>query len=127
MKEAPLSVQMRNRAWRDVSSHGPLPSPGPVRVGSRRQLAAGHGGSCGAFPIADRTAVRATTPVLEDPEPLIKVHKLTDLTTRIVVRPWVEREDYWDLTREVKLRLDREGVPVGLHRLTAERLVEPSD
>jgi small conductance mechanosensitive channel len=56
--------------------------------------------------------------VLADPEPLVKIHKLTDFTTRIVVRPWVKREDYWevywDLTREAKLRLDREGIPLGL-------------
>jgi small conductance mechanosensitive channel len=62
--------------------------------------------------------------VLEDPEPLVKVHKLTDLTTRIVVRPWVKREDYWDvywdLTREAKLRLDREGLPVGLPRVAVQ-------
>jgi small conductance mechanosensitive channel len=69
--------------------------------------------------------------VLEEPESVIKIHKLTDLTARIVVRPWVKREDYWevywDLTREVKLRLDREGVPVGLQQPLVERLVGSSD
>jgi small conductance mechanosensitive channel len=69
--------------------------------------------------------------VLEDPEPLVKIHKLTDFTTRIVVRPWVKREDYWevywDLTREVKFRLDREGIPLGLTSLAAQLLRESSD
>jgi small conductance mechanosensitive channel len=69
--------------------------------------------------------------VLEDPEPLVKVHKLTDLTTRIVVRPWVKREDYWevywDLTREAKLRLAREGIPLGLPLHAVQLLGESSD
>jgi len=69
--------------------------------------------------------------VLEDPEPLVKIHRLTDFTTQIVVRPWVKREDYWevywDLTREAKLRLDREGVPVGLPEHMAPPTRESSD
>jgi small conductance mechanosensitive channel len=69
--------------------------------------------------------------VLEDPEPLVKIHKLTDLATRIVVRPWVKREDYWevywDLTREAKLRLDRAGTPVGLPRLAVQLPEESSE
>ncbi len=69
--------------------------------------------------------------VLEEPAPLVKVHKLTDLTTRIVVRPWVKREDYWevywDLTREAKVRLDREGIPVGLPRLAVQLPGDSSD
>jgi small conductance mechanosensitive channel len=69
--------------------------------------------------------------VLEDPKPLVKIHKLTDLTTRIVVRPWVKREDYWevywDLTREAKLRLAREGIPLGLPLHAVQLLGESSD
>ena len=69
--------------------------------------------------------------VLEDPEPLVKVHKVTDLTTRIVVRPWVKREDYWDvywdLTREAKLQLDREGLPLGLPAQALQLPRESSD
>ncbi|MBW2426249.1 MAG: mechanosensitive ion channel family protein [Deltaproteobacteria bacterium] len=56
--------------------------------------------------------------VLQDPEPIVKVHKLTDITTRIVVRPWVERENYWDVywdvTREAKIRLEHESIPLGV-------------
>lgn len=54
--------------------------------------------------------------VLEDPEPIIKVHSLGDSSVNFVVRPWVASDDYWDvhwdLTREVKLRFDREGVSI---------------
>jgi small conductance mechanosensitive channel len=69
--------------------------------------------------------------VLEDPEPLVKVHKLTDSTTQFVVRPWVKREDYWqvywELTREAKLRLDREKIPLGIPRHEVQLHGESSD
>jgi small conductance mechanosensitive channel len=58
--------------------------------------------------------------VLEDPKPVIHVHKLTEYATQFIVRPWVNREDYWpvywELMREIKLRLDREEIPMGIPR-----------
>ena len=52
--------------------------------------------------------------VLDDPEPLIKLHKLEESWIEFAVRPWVKTADYWtvywDVTREVKLRFDREGL-----------------
>jgi small conductance mechanosensitive channel len=69
--------------------------------------------------------------VLRDPEPLVKVNKLTESNTQFVVRPWVKREDYWeaywDLTRAVKLRLDREGIPLGIPRHEVRLHGESSD
>jgi small conductance mechanosensitive channel len=54
--------------------------------------------------------------ILEDPEPVVKLHSLGDSSVNFVVRPWVETDDYWDvwwdLTREMKLRFDREGVSI---------------
>jgi small conductance mechanosensitive channel len=54
--------------------------------------------------------------VLADPEPVIKLHTLNDSSVDFVVRPWVATEDYWevywDLTREVKLRFDDEGISI---------------
>ncbi len=54
--------------------------------------------------------------VLREPEWLIKVHQLGDSSVNFVVRPWVKTQDYWnvywDITREVKLRFDREGVSI---------------
>jgi small conductance mechanosensitive channel len=54
--------------------------------------------------------------VLEDPEPVIKLHNLGDSSVDFIVRPWARTEDYWDvywdITREVKLRLDREGISI---------------
>jgi small conductance mechanosensitive channel len=52
--------------------------------------------------------------VLKDPEAVVKVHELGDSSVNLVVRPWAQRDDYWDVhwdvTREVKLRFDREGI-----------------
>ncbi|MBT8444284.1 MAG: mechanosensitive ion channel family protein, partial [Gammaproteobacteria bacterium] len=35
--------------------------------------------------------------VLDDPEPIIKLHELADSSVNLVVRPWVESDDYWDV------------------------------
>jgi small conductance mechanosensitive channel len=60
--------------------------------------------------------VEAHEAVLEDPEPIIKVHELGDSSVNFVVRPWVKTGDYWDtywdLTKAVKLRFDAEGVSI---------------
>jgi small conductance mechanosensitive channel len=54
--------------------------------------------------------------VLDDPEPIIKVHELGDSSVNFAVRPWVRTDDYWDtywdLTKAVKLRFDEEGISI---------------
>jgi len=54
--------------------------------------------------------------VLDYPEPVIKLHALNDSSVDFVVRPWVKTEDYWDvywdITREVKIRFDSEGISI---------------
>ncbi|MDF2153807.1 mechanosensitive ion channel domain-containing protein [Vibrio sp. CAU 1672] len=54
--------------------------------------------------------------VLQSPEPVIKVHTLNTSSVDFVVRPWVKTDDYWDVywdvTKEVKLRFDREGISI---------------
>jgi small conductance mechanosensitive channel len=54
--------------------------------------------------------------VVKDPEYVVKVHELGDSSVNFVVRPWAERDDYWDVrwdvTREVKMRFDREGISI---------------
>ena len=54
--------------------------------------------------------------VLEDPEPVVKVHTLNDSSVDFVVRAWVKTGDYWnvywDLTRAVKERFDAEGISI---------------
>ena len=54
--------------------------------------------------------------VLKKPETMIKLHTLGDSSVNFVVRPWVKTSDYWDvywdLTREVKMRFDQEGISI---------------
>ncbi|MEF1308886.1 mechanosensitive ion channel family protein [Vibrio mytili] len=54
--------------------------------------------------------------VLRTPEPNIRVHTLNTSSVDFIVRPWVKTDDYWDvywdMTKEVKLRFDREGISI---------------
>ena len=60
--------------------------------------------------------VGAHEKVLSEPEPTIKVHTLNDSSVDFIVRPWAKTADYWDvywdITREVKMRFDKEGVSI---------------
>ena len=48
--------------------------------------------------------------------PVVKLHELADSSVNFVVRPWVQRDDYWDVywdvTRLVKKRFDEEGLSI---------------
>lgn len=54
--------------------------------------------------------------VLEDPEPKVRVNNLGESSVDFAVRPWVKTDDYldvyWDITREVKIRFDAEGISI---------------
>jgi small conductance mechanosensitive channel len=54
--------------------------------------------------------------ILDDPEPLVRLNKLGESSVDFVVWPWAKTEDYfnvyWDVTREVKMRFDREGISI---------------
>jgi len=54
--------------------------------------------------------------VLDNPEPMVRLHTLGESSVDFVVRPWVETDDYWDVywyvTREVKMRFDAEGISI---------------
>lgn len=54
--------------------------------------------------------------VLKDPAPVIKLHELADSSVNFVLRPWSKTSDYWavywDLTREIKLRFDKESISI---------------
>ena len=54
--------------------------------------------------------------VLDEPEPVVRLHTLGESTVDFVVRPWVKTEDYWnvywDVTREVKMRFDAENISI---------------
>jgi small conductance mechanosensitive channel len=54
--------------------------------------------------------------VLKDPEPVIRMNELGESSVNFIVRPWAKTEDlwtvYWDITREVKQRFDKEGISI---------------
>ena len=54
--------------------------------------------------------------VLNEPETIIRLHELGDSSVNFVVRPWVNKDDYWEtywnITRAVKLRFDDEGISI---------------
>jgi small conductance mechanosensitive channel len=54
--------------------------------------------------------------VLKDPAPVIRLNELGDSSVNFIVRPWAKTADvwtvFWDVTREVKKRFDREGISI---------------
>jgi len=54
--------------------------------------------------------------VLKDPAPVIRLHELGDSSVNFICRPWSKTGDYWtvfwDVTRTVKERFDKEGVSI---------------
>ena len=73
--------------------------------------------------------------VLRSPEPTIKLHTLNSSSVDFIVRPWVKTDDYWDvywdITREVKMRFDREGISIpfpqqDVHLHMVEKAIESS-
>ncbi|MEZ9197414.1 mechanosensitive ion channel family protein [Shewanella sp. 10N.286.54.B9] len=60
--------------------------------------------------------IMAHPKVLKDPAPMVKLHVLGESSVDFIVRPWVRPIDYWDvywdITREVKMRFDAEGISI---------------
>jgi small conductance mechanosensitive channel len=78
--------------------------------------------------------VAAHPQVLEDPAPVIKLHELADSSVNFICRPWSLPGDYWnvywDITRDVKARFDKEGLSIpypqqDVHIYTETPIVAP--
>jgi len=54
--------------------------------------------------------------VLEDPAPVVRLNTLNESSVDFIVRPWVNKDDYWDvywdITRAVKIRFDEDGISI---------------
>ena len=54
--------------------------------------------------------------VLTEPKPIVRLHELGDSSVNFIVRPWVNRDDYWDVywdvTRAVKMQFDEAGLSI---------------
>ena len=63
-----------------------------------------------------RGVMAAHPKVLKDPEPVVEVMEMADSSVNLVVRPWVNTADYWevffDLNRSIKLELERNGLSI---------------
>jgi small conductance mechanosensitive channel len=60
--------------------------------------------------------IAADSRVLSEPEPVVAVHEMADSSVNLVVRPWVNTPDYWnvrwDLTRALKESLESAGCTI---------------
>ena len=63
-----------------------------------------------------RRVLGADDRVLREPEPVVAVSELGDSSVNIVVRPWCNRDDYWqlrfDLMRKLKEQLEADGCSI---------------
>lgn len=59
--------------------------------------------------------------VLKTPEPTIAVSALAASSVQIIVRPWVNSEDYWNVhyavTEQVKIEFDKAGISIPFNQL----------
>ncbi|RKZ68370.1 MAG: hypothetical protein DRQ48_08800 [Gammaproteobacteria bacterium] len=53
--------------------------------------------------------------ILAEPESVVKLHRIEKYSLAFIVRPWVKTNDYWqvywDITRAVKQRFEKEAIP----------------
>lgn len=60
------------------------------------------------------TLVQADSRILANPAPIIAVAELADSSVNLIVRPWVNTGDYWDvrleLTENIKIIFDEKGI-----------------
>ncbi|MDD3813064.1 MAG: mechanosensitive ion channel [Desulfocapsaceae bacterium] len=58
--------------------------------------------------------LQADKRIMTDPAPQIAIAELAESSIQIVVRPWVQTSDYWDvrfdLTEKIKLSFDEKGI-----------------
>ncbi len=63
-----------------------------------------------------KRVLEADDRVLREPEPVVAVSELGDSSVNIVVRPWCNRDDYWqlrfDLMRMLKEQLETDGCSI---------------
>ena len=71
---------------------------------------------------------------LEMPKAVIQLHELADSSVNFICRPWVKTADYWtvywDITRNVKVRFDAEGLSIpypqqDLHIYQEQKSISP--
>ncbi len=60
--------------------------------------------------------IKADDRILAEPEALVAVSELADSSVNFNVRPWVKKEDYWnvyyDVHEKIKIAFDKEGISI---------------
>ena len=60
--------------------------------------------------------IREDSRILTDPAPVVAISELADSSVNFVVRPWVKKEDYWnvltDMHEKVKLTFDAQNISI---------------
>jgi small conductance mechanosensitive channel len=63
-----------------------------------------------------QSVLKTNEKVLDAPEPTIAVSELADSSVNLVVRPWCNTADYWNVyfgvTRQIKETFDQEGIEI---------------
>ena len=76
----------------------------------------GYGSSIEAATQTILRLISADERTLKDPEPMVAVSELADSSVNLVVRAWVDADDYWptkfDLTRKIKETFDQESIEI---------------
>jgi len=58
----------------------------------------------------------ADSRILKDPAPVVAVSALADSAVQLIVRPWVDAENYWpvywDTLEKIKLNFDQQGIEI---------------
>ena len=70
--------------------------------------------------------IKEDSRILSTPEPQIAVAELADSSVNFVVRPWVQKEDYWgvkfDLTRKIKESFDANDIEIPFPQQTVHMI-----
>jgi small conductance mechanosensitive channel len=80
------------------------------------EVGIGYGSPIGKAMEILNAVIKEDMRILSDPQPQIAVSTLADSSVNIVFRPWVKKEDYWDvrfdLTRKVKESFERHEIEI---------------
>jgi len=80
------------------------------------EVGIGYGSPIGKAMETLNAVIKEDSRILSDPQPQIAVSTLADSSVNIVFRPWVKKEDYWDvrfdLTRKVKEAFEKDGIEI---------------
>jgi small conductance mechanosensitive channel len=80
------------------------------------EIGIGYGSSIDKAKEILNSIIKDNNRILSDPPPQIAVSDLSDSSVKIVFRPWVKREDFWDvrfdLMHKVKESFDKNGIEI---------------